>query len=241
MAAGVWATLAVPIWLMSYVGVLALPEGLGGLLWHQHEMLFGFAGAAIAGFILTAIPNWTGRLPVRGWRLGLLVSFWLAGRLGFLAGAEIGAIAAAVLDLTFLTMLAAMIARELIAGKNWRNLPVLVLISLFALGNWLVHFELNDIAETAALGIRLSTFALAMLMTLIGGRIVPSFTRNWLVHNDAEALPIPMGRFDTIAFSSLLRFLRRTIQRHPTSRYWQVGCMALDCCAGKAGRSLLNR
>ena len=79
--------LAVPFWLMSYVGVLVLPAGFDGLLWHQHEMLFGFAGAAIAGFILTAIPNWTGRLPVSGWRLGLLVSFWLAGRLGFLAAA----------------------------------------------------------------------------------------------------------------------------------------------------------
>ena len=66
MAAGVWAMLAVPFWLLSYQGVLVLPAGFDGLLWHQHEMLFGFAGAAIAGFILTAIPNWTGRLPVSG-------------------------------------------------------------------------------------------------------------------------------------------------------------------------------
>ena len=68
MAAGIWAMLAVPFWLMNYAGVLVLPAGFDGLLWHQHEMLFGFAGAAIAGFILTAIPNWTGRLPVSGWR-----------------------------------------------------------------------------------------------------------------------------------------------------------------------------
>ncbi len=85
MAAGIWAMLAVPFWLLSYEGVLVLPAGFDGLLWHQHEMLFGCAGAAIAGFILTAIPNWTGRLPVSGWRLGLLVSLWLAGRLSFLA------------------------------------------------------------------------------------------------------------------------------------------------------------
>ena len=207
MAAGIWAMLAVPFWLMNYAGVLVLPDGFDGLLWHRHEMLFGFAGAAIAGFILTAIPNWTGRLPVSGWRLGLLVSFWLAGRLGFLGAVSIGPLAAAVLDLSFLTTLAAMIARELISGKNWRNLPVLVLISSFALGNWLVHFETNGIAETAELGIRLSTFVLAILMAVIGGRIVPSFTRNWLVRGGAAVRPEPMGRFDTIALATLIVFV----------------------------------
>ena len=199
--------LAVPFWLMSYVGVLVLPAGFDGLLWHQHEMLFGFAGAAIAGFILTAIPNWTGRLPVSGWRLGLLVSFWLAGRLSFLTAASIGPMAAAVLDLSFLTTLAVMIARELISGRNWRNLPVLVLISFFALGNWLVHFEISGIAETAELGIRLSTFVLAILVAVIGGRIVPSFTRNWLARNGAEVLPEPMGRFDAFALAALIIFV----------------------------------
>ena len=207
MAAGFWATLAVPFWLMNYVGVLVLPASFDGLLWHQHEMLFGFAGAAIAGFILTAIPNWTGRLPVSGWRLGLLVSFWLAGRLGFLAAASIGPIAAAVLDLSFLTTLVVVIARELISGKNWRNLPVLVLISLFAMGNWLVHFEISGIAETAVLGIRLSTFVLAILVAVIGGRIVPSFTRNWLVRSGAVILPEPMSRFDAIALAALAIFV----------------------------------
>ncbi len=207
MAAGFWAMLAIPFWLLSYGGVLVLPAGFDGLLWHQHEMLFGFASAAIAGFILTAIPNWTGRLPVSGWRLGLLVSFWLAGRLGFLGAASIGPIATAVLDLSFLTTLAVMIARELISGKNWRNLPVLVLISCFALGNWLVHFEIIGFAETAAVGFRLSTFVLAILVAVIGGRIVPSFTRNWLVRNGAEVLPEPMGRFDAIALAVLIIFV----------------------------------
>lgn len=207
MAAGIWAMLAVPFWLLSYGGILVLPAGFDGMLWHRHEMLFGFAGAAIAGFILTAIPNWTGRLPVNGWRLGLLVSFWLAGRLGFLAAASIGPLATAVLDLSFLTALAALIARELIIGKNWRNLPVLVLISAFTLGNWLVHFESTGIAETAELGIRLSTFVLAILMAVIGGRIVPSFTRNWLARAGTTAVPEPMGRFDTIALVSLIAFV----------------------------------
>ncbi len=206
-AAGVWATLAIPFWLMSHAGVLVLPAGLDSLLWHQHEMLFGFAGAAIAGFILTAIPNWTGGAPLGGWRLGLLVSFWLAGRVGFLAGASIGPMAAAVLDLSFLTTLVLVIARELVSGKNWRNLPVLVLISFFTLGNWLVHFEINGFAETADQGIRLSAFVLAILVAVIGGRVVPSFTRNWLVRKGADSLPEPMGRFDALALVALIVFV----------------------------------
>ncbi|MBT6430334.1 MAG: NnrS family protein [Rhodospirillaceae bacterium] len=207
LAAGIWATLAVPFWLMNYAGILILPTGFDGLLWHQHEMLFGFAGAAMAGFILTAIPNWTGGLPVSGWRLGFLVTLWLVGRMGFLTAPVIGPIAAAVLDLSFLTALVGVIARELISARNWRNLPVLVLISLFTCGNWLVHFELNGIGETAAFGIRLSTFVLVILVAVIGGRIVPSFTRNWLVRQGAEKLPAPMGRFDILALAALIAFV----------------------------------
>ncbi len=208
MAAGFWAMLAIPLWLLSFAGILETPEKFDALLWHQHEMLFGFAGAAIAGFVLTAVPNWTGRLPVSGGRLAILVAFWLAGRVGFLSAAWIGPLATAVLDLAFLTALAVMIGRELIAGKNWRNLPVLLIISFFTLGNWLIHFEANGIAATAEIGIRLSTFVLALLVALIGGRIVPSFTRNWLVRNGSTALPAPpMGRIDTIALVALVVFV----------------------------------
>jgi len=207
MAAGIWATLAIPFWLLSYAGILVLPDEFDAPLWHQHEMLYGFAGASIAGFVLTAVPNWTGRLPVSGGRLAVLVAFWLAGRVGFLSAAWIGPLATAVLDLAFLTTLAAMIGRELVAGKNWRNLPVLLIVSFITLGNWLVHIEANGIAETAEIGIRLSTFVLALLVALIGGRIVPSFTRNWLVRNGADALPASMGRFDTIALVALVVFV----------------------------------
>ena len=208
MAAGFWAMLAIPLWLLSFAGILETPEKFDALLWHQHEMLFGFAGAAIAGFVLTAVPNWTGRLPVSGGRLAILVAFWLAGRVGFLSAAWIGPLATAVLDLAFLTALAVMIGRELIAGKNWRNLPVLLIISFFTLGNWLIHFEANGIAATAEIGIRLSTFVSALLVALIGGRIVPSFTRNWLVRNGSTALPAPpMGRIDTIALVALVVFV----------------------------------
>ncbi len=207
MAAGLWATLAIPMWLLSYAGIVELPAGLDGFLWHQHEMLYGFAGAAMAGFLLTAIPNWTGRAPVQGRLLALLVGFWLAGRLGFISALAIGPLVTAILDLAFLTSLALIIGRELIAGKNWRNLPVLALISTFALGNWLVHLELIGVMATAELGLRLSTFVLAILISVIGGRIVPAFTRNWLAQKGATALPPPMGKFDVAAVIALVAFV----------------------------------
>mgnify|MGYP001218268337 CR=1 FL=1 len=224
MAAGFWAMLAVPFWLLSYAGILVLPDEFDALLWHQHEMLYGFAGASIAGFVLTAVPNWTGRLPVSGGRLAVLVAFWLAGRVGFLSAAWIGPLATAVLDLAFLTTLAVMIGRELVAGKNWRNLPVLVIISFITLGNWLVHIEANGIADTAEIGIRLSTFVLALLVALIGGRIVPSFTRNWLVRKGVTALPAPIGRFDAIALVVLIIFvIAKVVQPdHPMTAYLAV-------------------
>lgn len=207
MAAGIWATLAVPVWLLTYAGMIELPAGLDGVLWHQHEMLFGFAAAAMAGFILTALPNWTGGRPVKGWRLGLVAAFWLAGRLGFAGAAEIGPLAAAVLDLSFLTALVVIIGREIIAGRNWRNLPVLVLVSFFTLGNYLLHVELTGMAQTAEVGLRLSTYVLAILVAVIGGRIVPSFTRNWLVQSGAVVRPEAMGRFDTVALAALVVFV----------------------------------
>ena len=204
MAAGFWATLAVPLWVLTFFGVITVPDDFDPLLWHQHEMLFGFAAAAICGFLLTAIPNWTGRLPVRGGRLLVLVTLWAMGRVVMLLLPLIGPATTAVLDLAFLTTLSVLIGRELVSGKNWRNLPVLALISLFGLGNWLIHFELLGLADTAAVGIRLSTFVLALLVAVIGGRIVPSFTRNWLVQKGAEALPAAMNSLDKVALLALV-------------------------------------
>jgi uncharacterized protein involved in response to NO len=195
--------LAVPFWLLSYAGILVVPDNFDILLWHQHEMLYGFAGAAMTGFILTAIPNWTGRLPIRGAHLGLLVFLWILGRIGFLITATIGPMATAVFDLPFLIVLVLAITREIISGKNWRNLPVVILISVFTLGNFLVHLQILDIIETAELGLRLSMFVLSILVALIGGRIVPSFTRNWLVQINARVLSSQMGVFDKIALIAL--------------------------------------
>jgi len=221
IAAGLWAAVAVPFWLLAYAGMLNFPEEFDALAWHRHEMLYGFAGAAIAGFILTAIPNWTGRLPVSGPRLGVLVALWFAGRTAFLIPDLLVPTAIAIIDLSFLTALSGVIFREIIAGKNWRNLPVLVLISAFTAGNWLVHLELLGISDTAELGLRLSMYILAILVAVIGGRIVPSFTRNWLVREGADVVPEPIGKFDTIALMALVVFVAAQIVMpdHPATPF----------------------
>ena len=207
IAAGIWATLAVPFWLLSYFGILIATENFNILLWHQHEMLYGFVAAAITGFILTAIPNWTGRLPIKNKPLAILVFLWILGRVGFLTTAIFGTITTSLMDLPFLIVLVLVIIREIVSGKNWRNLPVIILISFFTLGNILVHLQIHEIIDSAELGIRLSTFVLSILLALIGGRIVPSFTRNWLAQNKANKFPRPFGNIDKISLISLVVFV----------------------------------
>ena len=207
IVAGIWATLAVPFWILNYFGLLIVADNFDILLWHQHEMLYGFIAAAITGFILTAIPNWTGRLPIKNKPLGFLVFLWIIGRIGFLTIPIIGAKVVALLDLPFLIILVLVILREIVSGKNWRNLPVIILISLFTLGNILVHLQLLDVIESAELGIRLSIFVLSILLALIGGRIVPSFTRNWLSQNQVNRFPSGAGIFDKVCLVSLVVFV----------------------------------
>src|SRR6188508_1217519 len=125
LAAGLWAIVGILLWIPQYMGKLSVPTHLSPLDWHVHEMLYGYVAAAIAGFLLTAIPNWTGRLPVCGWPLAALVGVWLAGRVAISLSAIVGELPAALIDASFLVILAAVALREILAGKNWRNLRVL--------------------------------------------------------------------------------------------------------------------
>lgn len=190
-----WAALAVPVWVWMYVGG-------GGLAshrdWHVHEMLFGFLAAVVAGFLTTAVPNWTGRLPVIGAPLAALTGLWIAGRVAMLLQFWIGPAAAAV-DSAFLLVFAGVIWREVLAGGNWRNLPVCGLVTALAAGN--VTFHLNAALWHTSVGERLGLAAIVMLLALIGGRISPSFTRNWLKARGSLAEPAPFGLFDRVALA----------------------------------------
>jgi uncharacterized protein involved in response to NO len=185
----VWSAVAAPIWLLSF-----LDGGVDSLTldWHVHEMLFGFLAAVIAGFLTTAVPNWTGRMPIIGAPLAGLFGLWVVGRLAMLFQTQLGWVGAAA-DCAFLLVFAAVIWREVLTGRNWRNLPVCGLISLFALGN--VAFHLGWASGDFRLGERTALAAVMVLIALIGGRIVPSFTGNWM---RARAMPVPPAPFGVL-------------------------------------------
>ncbi|SMD09711.1 uncharacterized protein involved in response to NO [Primorskyibacter flagellatus] len=201
LGASIWAVCAMMLWVLMLAGRLSLPTRFDPVSWHAHEFLFGTLGAILAGFLLTAVPNWTGRLPVTGWRLGLLALIWLAGRVAVALSELLPAGFAALIDLAFPTLLGAVILREIIAGRNWRNLGVLAVLSLFVLADALFFLDAaNGRVAAQGIGLRLGTAAIVMFIALIGGRIIPSFTRNWLVKaNDAARPAPPMQRFDRIA------------------------------------------
>ncbi len=202
LGAGAWAAAAMIVWLLTLEGGVSLPTALDPLTWHTHELLFGFVAAAISGFMLTAIPNWTTRLPVRGLPLALLFLLWLAGRAAVAVSVPIGAPIAAAIDVAYLATLFVVVAREIMIPRHWRNLPVAGLVGLLAIANLLVHLEVLGAVETGALGFRLGMATVVFLITLIGGRIVPSFTLNWLRKQRDDALSAPFGMIDRIALAA---------------------------------------
>jgi uncharacterized protein involved in response to NO len=196
----VYAGLAVLAWLPIFNGELVLWSAFSAVDWHVHEMLYGYLAAVVTGFLLTAIPNWTGRLPIQGMPLLVLVLVWLAGRACVTFSAEIGWLLAAIVDVSFLVLVVAATAREIVAGKNWRNLRVVGLVTLLLAGNIAFHIEAH-VRGTAEYGARAGIGAIVLLIVVIGGRIVPSFTRNWLTRENPGRLPVPFARFDVVTMA----------------------------------------
>jgi uncharacterized protein involved in response to NO len=197
----IYAGAMIPLWLGVFEGKLQLPTAFAPRDWHAHEMLFGFVAAIVGGFLLTAVPNWTGRLPLQGAPLAALVASWFAGRLAVLASASIGWASACAIDAAFLALLAAAAAREIVAGRKWSNLPVVAIVSLFGAANVAFHIEAH-VGGVAEYSTRFAVALVITLVSLIGGRIVPSFTRNWLARQPPGRMPVPFGRFDAIVIAT---------------------------------------
>jgi len=195
LAAATWAALAMAIFIATLSGFDVISPAFGMVDWHVHEFLFGYTGAVIAGFLLTAVPNWTKRLPVSGARLLFLFLLWAVGRVAVAYSANSSAFLIASFDLAFPAWLVFVIARELVAGRNFRNLRVLVLVTLFSAANVAYHYEVA-VFGTADYSRRAGIAVIVLLIMVIGGRIIPSFTRNWLAQKGSESLPVPFGRYD---------------------------------------------
>ena len=192
-----YAAASILMWLPIYAGEIENWSAFAPIDWHVHEMLFGYLAAVVTGFLLTAIPNWTGRLPVQGMPLLGLVLLWVAGRAAiFFSSANW--LAAAVIDCSFLTAVACAAAIEIVAGRNWRNLKVLIPLTVLLVANIGFHLEAHfqGISDYSR---RVGISAAIGLIMVIGGRIIPSFTRNWLVRENPGRLPAPFGRFDVAA------------------------------------------
>lgn len=200
LAAG-WAIVALVIWLAFLTGWLSLPSRFDPISWHAHEMLFGVLMAAIAGFLLTAMPNWTGQTPISGAPLAGLAGLWIAGRAVALASALIPEWLAAGVDVGFTAALVMIAARMLFSAGNRRNYPLLAPLVILGLANLMMHGEAAGVSMPTGLGWRAGLGCVMMLIAVIGGRITPAFTRNWLRRREDPAVPEPDGR-DTAALTA---------------------------------------
>ncbi|WP_373027970.1 NnrS family protein [Sulfitobacter sp.] len=206
LGAAVWAVLIMALWVPMLSGAMTLPTAFDPVSWHAHEFLFGYLSAVVAGFLLTAVPNWTGRLPIVGWPLAGLFALWVVGRVAVGLSTLLPPLVVVVLDLVMPVALGLVIAREIVVGKNWKNLIVLALLAVFAFANALFHWEAaNGFYAARGYGLRLGVGTGVMMIAVIGGRVVPSFTRNWLAKRGEGRLPTPpMQKFDKVALLILL-------------------------------------
>ncbi|MGH8293931.1 MAG: NnrS family protein [Steroidobacteraceae bacterium] len=203
LGAGIWGAAAIALWIAMLTTGLELPSRFDPLTWHVHEMLFGFVLAAVAGFLLTAIPNWTGRQPVRGAPLATLAGLWILGRVAAVVSAWMPVWLAIAADLAFPVALAAVVAREIIVSGNRRNLPVIAPLVVLALADGLTDSSLEGLGGLSGYGWRLGLAAILILISVMGGRIVPSFTRNWLAARGNGRPPAASGAVDRLSLGLL--------------------------------------
>lgn len=174
LGAAAFAAISVPWWVAAALGVVAVPTALPPMLWHAHEMLFGFASAVIVGFLLSAGKAWTGLTVARGPALGGLAILWLAARL---AAVTTPYAVYAVLDVLLLPLVAALLGAVLLRAGNRRNLPLVALLVLLALANAAFHLAWLDLIEMPAVRALHAALALIVLIaSVMGGRVIPAFT-----------------------------------------------------------------
>lgn len=223
---GTYALIGPTIWLLTWSGLLPPAGGRIVPVWHGHDMLMGLASAAIGGFLLTAVPNWTTTRPVQGNALAALCLFWIAGRL--LPNAHWASLVA---DSGYWILLGGLVALPIIGTRNQRNYKVLLALTALMLSDLLIH--LGTIFQT--LWLRQAVWAqlwlVLLLINLIGGRIIPAFTGNWLRQRSQqapspEALPAGFSRVDLAGGLLLALFAAGLVTRQPAWMTVPAGALA---------------
>lgn len=201
--AGLYGALAVPVWLLMWLGEAPIDPALPTPFWHAHEMLFGFAAAALGGFLLTAVPNWTGQGPVRGGALLALTGAWLVGRVAMWLSGALPPWLVAALDLAFLPLLASFQAPAIVVRSARRNGVFVLILLALSVANLAIHLEAMGLAHAGRWGIELALGVLVLAVTLVGGRIVPAFTQGGLKAQGVPAAIVPAPRLDAAAILSV--------------------------------------
>jgi uncharacterized protein involved in response to NO len=197
LGAAVWAVLGMVLWTLIYRGDVTAEFAWEVRDWHAHEMLFGYVSAVIAGFLLTAVPNWTGIAAPKGGRLVALFGLWVLGRLVMFFSASLPPLFVGLIDVSFLVVLDIWLIKVLLESGNKRNLVVAGIIGLFIVSNVAMHLRsFEEIGEGGGL------LAVIMLISLIGGRVVPAFTRNWLASQGSRAVVAEFGTPDKVALAT---------------------------------------
>jgi uncharacterized protein involved in response to NO len=227
-----YAIVAVPLWVAAWLGYVPMRIALGSpSWWHAHEMLFGFAGAGVGGFALTAVATWTKRPPVAGISLMLLCMFWIVARASFWMLSPNAMVPGMVADLGYGLLLFVLMSREVIAARSQRNYKVLALLGLLVVSNAVFFLGLsgNGSPGTALLA---ALWVLVLLINLIGGRIIPGFTRNWLTRQESDprrraaSLPPAFGRLDLFATWLLVGFAIAQVLGAPSRATVLLGLLA---------------
>lgn len=205
LLAGILAIVAVVWWVAGFVHGYTVPSLGTSSFWHAHEMIFGFGGAAIGGFLLTAIANWTSRPPIAGPMLIALTLTWLVGRVAIGLAENLPFLAVMLGALAYFAFLIALALRELIAARNFKNMRVIAVICVIALFDGLfVAACLDVIALDPVLLYQTAILTIILLIGLIGGRVIPAFTRNWMQREQISApMPAMSGRFDMVCLASI--------------------------------------
>ncbi|MGD9536138.1 MAG: NnrS family protein [Alphaproteobacteria bacterium] len=197
LLAGAYAFLLIALWLAEFLtGFWPFdPPPLEAL--HVHELFYGFVAAAIAGFLLTAVPGWTNGHVMRGMRLAGLVALWALGRAAVLAAAALPGALVAALDLAFLAALLGLTAPVLIRAKRPRNLPILALLAALIAANLLFHLSwLGVVPDGVSIGTIIVIDVVLFLVAMIAGRIIPAFTLNALRRRGTPVEIRPWPRFE---------------------------------------------
>lgn len=233
LLAGVYAVLSVGAWVLLIRGWATLPTGFSPPFWHGHEMVFGYAAAAMAGFLLTAVPNWTGTRPLQGWPLGGLVALWLAGRIALWAAGALPLIVVALVDLAFLPVLALLMARVLWPARKPKNFAFVALLALLFVAN--LHSYVPLLGEREDAGLVLAVDVLVLLIVIVGGRITPSFTAGALRLRDGAPPVTTYPWLERLAILSTLGVVVADLFALPAAA---VGALALLAGGANAARLL---